>query len=202
MRVWTAARHHKWIMLIGVLAGALFALAWTYQVSWANGGLDFVLRSPGTYVIKIDAVIDTTEFGIGRSDTDMYKLSLMAPTYAQLVTSEPVLRRAESILGRPIDADLTAEAPASVPMVRLTVEGEDPTLLAPIASAVLEAMREYVSDNQSIYSVPAEFRLTVRGMGQPSEPELVSNRRTEIAIILFLLPIAIALTVAYRQEFS
>lgn len=189
------------LVLIGVLAGILLALAWIFQVSWSERGPRVVLRSPGTYIVSVDALIDTTGFGIGRSDTDMYKLSLMAPTYAQLMMSQAVLDRAETILGRPIEAKVTATAPNSVPIVQLSVEGADASRLVPIASAVVRATRDYVAASQAENDVPEAVRLTVRAMGRPSEPSLVSDRRVEIALILLLFPIVVAVVLAHRLEY-
>jgi hypothetical protein len=197
------AVYHYWpLVFVGVLVGALVALAWTYQITWVGMEPEFSTRWPAVYSTEVDVVIDTTQFGIGRSDTDMYKLSLMAPAYAQLMTSQQVQKRAESILSAPIDAQLTAVARPDVPVVALTVSGNDPGRLRPIAVALVKALEQYITDGQVASRVPANVALTVRGMGEPSTPEVVSNRRIEIAVILWCLPIVVALVLAYRLEYS
>jgi len=159
-------------------------------------------RAQDSYVTNVSAVIDTADFGLGRSDTDVYRLALMAPTYAQLLVSEPVLQAAEKALGRPIDAAVQAEPVANSPIVRLTVQGADPDGLDDTALALVEAFRNYISDNQVVSKVPDELRLTIRGIDRPTPAEPTSNRSSEIAVLLFLLPIAVAVAFAMRLERS
>jgi len=205
LRLWTAAYRHWAMVAVGILFGALVAFLWIYQVSWGHGqqrGVHVERRVPGTYVTSVNAVIDTAEFGIGRSDTDMYRLSLLAPTYAQLITSDPVMQKVEAKLGGPIDAEVIAEPVPSSPMIKLTVEGTDSRRLGETAVAVVGAFGEYLQESQGESQVPLNLRIAIRGVGQPSEPTLVSNRQVEIGLIAFCLPVATALAFAYRVEYS
>jgi len=190
------------LVAAGVVAGVILALVWTYRLSWGVDGPKLSPRFPATYVTSINAVIDTAQFGLGRSDTDMYRLALMAPTYAQLLVSEPVLQDAEKSLGAPIDALVLAKPVESSPIVQLTVQGTDRVRLRAIALAVVDAFRTYVSDSQAENQTPVNLRLTIRGIDRPTEPQPVSNRQSEIALILFSLPIAAAVVLASRIEHS
>lgn len=202
MGLWNAVRHHKLLVASGVLAGAILMIVWTYSFSWNTDGPVIAPRTQDNYVTNVSAVIDTADFGLGRSDTDVYRLALMAPTYAQLMVSEPVLQAAEKALGRPIDAVVQAEPVANSPIVRLTVQGVDRDSLDDTALAVVEAFRNYISDNQVVSEVPDELRLTIRGIDRPTPAEPSSNRSSEIAVLLFFLPIAVAAAFAMRLERS
>jgi capsular polysaccharide biosynthesis protein len=200
--MWTAIRHNIALIIVGILAGAVLATVWVYHVSWDGSRIVLTRRSPGVYTTSISAVIDTSGFGIGRSDTDMYRLALLAPTYAQLITSEPVLEKARAKLGHEIDAELTAEPVESSPMVKLTAQGDRPERLAAVLSAVVESFKEYVTESEDTAKVPSNLRITIRGVGIPSPPTLLSNRQVEIAVIAFCLPIAGAIALAMRFDRS
>jgi capsular polysaccharide biosynthesis protein len=187
-------------MTTALVAGAVLAFLWLFQLTQSPAGLSVTPKPRGTYVTTVNLVIDTAGFGIGRSDTDMYKLALLAPTYAQLVTSEPVLQKAEARLGHPIDAAISAAPVESSPMVQLSVEGLESQQLASTATAVVDAFKDYVVENQQLGSVPTDLRIIVRGIGRPSSPRLMSNRRIELGVIVFCLPLAVALLLAYRLE--
>lgn len=201
MGLWTAVRNHWQLVLVGVIGGALLAFFWTYQVTSGDSGTEIVKRSPETYTTSLTTVVDTTDFGIGRSDTNMNNLADLSPTYAQLLTSEPILRAAEASLGTSIDANAIAGAvePGS-PIIKITVQGRNPETLGRTATAVLGAFQEYVAAQQQQSRVPADLRLTLRGIGLPTTPVRKSNREAEIALVLFLLPVAAAVALAMRFE--
>lgn len=200
MRSLLVLRRYSLLVAAGAVVGAILVFWWLYQPSFKGGDFRLTPRTAGTYTVGVDAVIDTANFGIGRSDTDSYRLALMAPTYAQLMTSQSVLERAETILGRPITEQVTATAPNTVPIVHVAVEGPSPSHLASVAAAVVTATRDYVDSGQAMNDVPKEVKLTVRGMGMPSEPEFNSARNVEIAVLMFLLPLGVALAVAFRLD--
>jgi hypothetical protein len=199
----TAARRHWGLVLVGVLFGGLLAFSWVYRVSMdaESQKLHLSQRPQGTYATSLVAVVDTTDFGIGRSDTNTNNLANLAPTYAKLLTSELILRNAEASLGTTIDPEtVVATVVQDTSMIKLSVEGTESAGLGSTAQALLGALREYVAVTQQQNRVPEEFRLTVRGIGTPSEPELKSNRQAEVAVVLFLIPIAAALVIARRLE--
>jgi hypothetical protein len=70
------------------------------------------------------------------------------------------------------------------------------------AVAVVGAFQGYLADSQASSATPIDKRLTVLPMGMPAEPQLVSNRQREFAVVLLLLPMAISLGLAYRIENS
>ena len=199
----TAARRHWGLIAVGVLFGGLLAFSWVYRVSMDGDGqkLHLSQRPRGTYATSLVAVVDTTDFGIGRSDTNTNNLANLAPTYARLLTSELILHSAEASLGTTIDPEtVVATVVQDTSMIKLSVEGTESAGLGKTAQALLGALGEYVAVTQQQNRVPEEFRLTVRGIGTPSQPELESNRQVEIAVVLFLIPIAAALVIARRLE--
>lgn len=200
MGLWTAVRHHRLLVATGVLAGVILTLVWTYSFSWGDTGPMVRRRSRSTYLTTVNAIIDTEEFGLGRSDTDVYRLALMAPTYAQMLVSEPVLQQAEKALGRPIGAEVQAQPVASSPIVQLTVSGTNKDTIDDTALALVSAFSGYITENQVQSNVPDNLRLTIRAIDRPTTAQPTSNRQTEIAILLFCLPIGAALLLAYRLE--
>lgn len=193
------------LLAIGVSVGILLSLVSLLRISLEPEGPRLRPARLGTYATTLNAVIDTADFGLGRADTDVVKLSYWAPTYAQLLTSEPVLLRAEAKLGRRIAIDderekVTAEQVGPSPMIQLKVEAPTASQASATAKVLMDSLVEYIVDKQQTSATPVEQRLEVRVMGKPSTPKLVSNRRRELAFILFWLPIAGAVAMAYRLE--
>jgi len=217
MSIWTAARRHKILVLVGLITGVALASATVFKLEL---GADhrpraLSLRSPGNYVTSLDAVIDTSGFGLGSSDTDIIRLAYVAPTYAELLTSDSVLRSAEATLGgrvvirradtglgKEVDAQVSAQAVGQSPIVKLTVEAKDGRLAIETATAVISAFQEYLESSQSKSRTLADKRLTILVMGQPTTPKLASNRQREFAVLLFCLPVAFAVAIAFRIENS
>lgn len=201
-----AAMRHWYLVLGGAIIGAVLALVWTFDITWVNQGGSSVpevtRRSPETYSTTYMVLVDTSGFGIGRADANVREMTLLTPTYAQLLVSEPVLQSVETSLGAELGAEVSAKPTGDGPMIKLTVEGPDRARLATIATQVISACRDYIARQQALKGVPEELRLTVAGVGQPSKPEKVSSRQLEIAMILLCLPVALALGIAVRLERS
>lgn len=203
MALWYAAIRHWELVAVGLLFGAALVFLWVYQVVFDVHGprLSISPRFPRTYATSVSVVIDTVDFGIGRSDTNMNNLADLAPTYAQLLTSDMVLRNAGSTLRTTIDPKTVASTvePGS-PIITLKVEGTEPAGLVARAKAILGALQDYITAAQEQRQVPQQFRLTVRGLGAPTTPTLKSTRHFEIAVILGLIPLVAALALAHRLE--
>jgi hypothetical protein len=200
-RVWDAfIEHSGWISIAAVL-GLLLAFFWLFRVSLSPNNPLISQRSADKYSTTLSVVVDTTEFGIGRSDTNMNNLSDLAPTYAQLLTSDVIRRSAEASLGAKIDPKSVSDTvEQGSPMIKLSVEGTEAATLPLRAQALLNSLRDYIATGQQQNGVPQEFRLTVRGIGAPSKPEIKSNRQLEIALILLVFPVMAALALAVRLE--
>lgn len=212
--VWTAARRHWVLVLVGLLLGVLLASLAVLKVEPSVQGPRLSVRSPGDYSTNMTAVINTADFGLGSSDTDVARLAMIAPTYAEMLTSQPVLRaaqsklppgtaiqKADSTFPGSIDAQVSAEAVSQSPIVKVKVEARSKQLAVDTAVAVVSAFRRYL-DSQQSSATPVEKRLVVMEMGAPAEPQLVSNRQKEFAVVLLLLPLAMSLGLAWRIEHS
>jgi capsular polysaccharide biosynthesis protein len=216
MTVWTVVRRHTVLLLVGGVTGAVLALLTIFQIGSSAGGLPtLVLRPLQTYTTGLTAVIDTSAFGLGTSGTDVNQLANLAPTYAELLTSDQVLRRAESllpgtvtirradaVLGSQVDAQASAEAVVGSPIVNLTVEAWNGETATRVAAAVMSAFQDYLVSSQVQNGTPPAKRLAILVMGQPTTPQPASNRLRELAILLLCLPVATAYLIAYRLEKS
>jgi len=213
MTVWMAVRRHWALVLAGLATGALLAFFTVFEVGvGAGGGPRLTLKPLDTYVTNLSAVIDTSAFGLGSSDTDINRLANLAPTYAELLTSEPVLRGAETRLRGQVairrtdtgveedGAQVSAEAVLESPIVKLSVEAQDRAVTIDVAVAVMAAFQEYLAASQERNGTPVEKRLAIMVVGEPVRPVLASNRRREMALLLLCLPVVVAAVVAYRLE--
>lgn len=215
MTVWTAARQHKMLIGVSVVVGMLLASATVFSIGLKGNDLKLTSRPLGNYVTSLNAVIDTSGFGLGSSETDIIKLAYLAPTYAELLTSEPVLRKAaaalpkgtvirrtDAELGKEVDAIVHAEPVGQSPVLKLTVEARTGALATKTAAAIMAAFKDYLVSSQDDNKTLPKDRLAIIVMGEPTAPKLASNRQREFAVLLFCLPIALALLIAYRIESS
>lgn len=214
MTIWTAIRRHWVLVVVGAAAGVMLAFLTVFTVGTGlDGNPQITLKPLDTYVTSLSAVIDTSAFGLGSSDTDVDRLANLAPTYAELLASEPVLRAAETRLGGQVairradtgatdedGAQVSAEAVLESPILKLSVEAQERAVTIDVAVAVMTAFQEYLAASQAKNATPVEKRLSIMVVGEPSRPILASNRRREIALLLFCLPIAVAVVIAYRLE--
>jgi hypothetical protein len=151
-------------------------------------------------------LIDQPGFGMGRSgrfDITENKPTNLAPTYAYLALSDEVMRRASTTLGRPIDRQgvaIQAEAVQASPVFVVTVDGKDPAEIEKVAGAVAAAVESYVKEQQTANRIPRSERLTVAAFGAPSHAEALTSRDTEVAAVLFLIPLFLATGLALVAE--
>ena len=192
---------HKWIMLVGVIAGLALAVSSLFIVKVDDGHLQFVRRSNATYTATVPVLVDLPGFGLGRADVSMDKPSRMAPTFAYLVTSQDVLERVKKKIGPIPEKDKVSavEVPDS-PLFQVVVEGNDSQRVAREAVAYAQAVTDYVLERQESSDVLASSRLVLSPLGTAAPPLEVQSRDIEIAAILLLLPILTAGGVAFVLE--
>jgi capsular polysaccharide biosynthesis protein len=184
----------KWILLAGVVAGVVLAYLALYEVTYAHGGLQAEARSYSKYSATAALVVDAPGFGSVRTDVPMDKSIQMAPTFAYLATTQNVLARVEQMTGGPLAnrVKITAEAVQDSPIVTVSVEGDDPALVARVAASIPQAFSDYVSKYQTANGVAGDVRLVLRPLGSYGPPTKVQSRTVEIAAVLFLLPLLTA----------
>lgn len=209
MNLWqtvAAVRKRKWVMVAGFGAGlALAGLSlWSVGVQSRGGGLPTLIfhrKSHTVYEAKVSLLIDIPGFGVGRADVPMDKPAVMAPTYAYLATSDQVLARVRDAVGEPIDDLVIKSEPVErSPVFFVAVQGRDRDLIQRVANADAKAIVEYVTMMQERNDVPEESRLSISILGSPALPEAITSRDVEIALVLFLAPVALAFGIALAME--
>lgn len=192
---------HRWIMLIGLIAGVALAVLSLYAVKVQDRRLEFTRRSTAVYTATVPVLVDLPGFGLGRTDVPMDKPARMAPTFAYLVTSQDVLERVIKEIGPiPKEDKVTAVEVEDSPLFQVVVEGNDPKRVSIEAMAFAKAVTAYVVDRQEASGVTEGSRLVLSPLGNAAPPVEVQSRDVEIAAILLLLPIMTAGGIAFVLE--
>jgi capsular polysaccharide biosynthesis protein len=192
---------HRVIVLIGIVIGGALAFLSLFAVDVGRNAADMSIarRSHTTYKATTSLLIDTPGFGAGRADVAMDKPAVMAPTFAYMAMGDEVLARVKKELGGDIKATVTAgEVPRS-PVLQIVVEGDDAGYVAKVADTVAAALVEYVTDQQEANEVPVSERLRISVLGAPP-PETVMSRDAEIAGLFLVIPVLVAVGIAFAVE--
>ncbi len=192
---------HKWIMLIGLVAGIALAVLSLYSINVRDSRVEFTRRSTAVYTATVPVLVDLPGFGLGRTDVPMDKPARMAPTFAYLVTSQDVLERVTKEIGPiPKEDKVTAVEVEDSPLFQVIVEGNDPKRVSIEAMAFAKAVTDYVVDRQESSGVLEGSRLVLSPLGNSAPPVEVQSRDVEIAAILLMLPIMTAGGIAFVLE--
>ena len=199
--VLATVRKHKWLFAIAMVAGVALGVLALFQLSITNQRhLIITPRRTGTYSTSVSLLIEDSNYGLGRTTEEgIARGAQLAPTYAYLATSEPVLRLVRSRVGNIREA-VVGSAVRDSPVVRIAVEGSDPDRVPVVAAAAGEGLRAYIRQYQIENSIPDYERVSLRILGKPEELQVVTSRGTEIAAILFLAPFLVAFLIAATLE--
>jgi len=194
-KLFAMVSRHRWLFGIALVVGVILGVLALYQPSLSHGPAGYSMkmkpRALGTYQSDLSVLIEDSKFGLGRTDVGIRTGVDLAPTYAYLVTSQPVLDYIQSRTGR-IRETILAEPVVNSPVVKISVEGPDSGRVVQVASAAGEGLRSYIKKYVRENSIPTSESATVRILGAPSRPEQLSSRGIEIAAIVFLAPLIIA----------
>lgn len=205
-----SAWRHKWLMLVAVLVGFSLAFSSLYKVHYDAAGspgqrLKLSDRSTSVYESEIQLMLFDPAFGISRAGQDYERVDSfrraveLAPTYAHLALSDPVIASIESTTG-PVDVVLDCQSVEKSPLLAVKVIGSDAARVVEIADSIAPAFQSYLTDEQNKYEVPVYDRMAVRQLAEPSPPVARVTRGAEYAAIAFIAPIMIALSIVYILE--
>lgn len=204
-----AAWKRKWLVALGFLVGAVLSFNSLYRAD-----LEFVDGRPrvaisenshASYEANVQLMLFDPAFGIGRAGQDrerpdsFNRTVQLAPSYAALLTSQPVMRALEASNG-PVDVAIAPTPVENSPIIQVKVSGSDGARVVQIADGVAPAFMHYLKDSQESHEIPAYDRMIVRQLSAAGRPMVTISRNTEIAALAFLMPIAMVFALVFILE--
>lgn len=190
----------KWLVLVSAVIGILLAILATYNIEIGRGNkglLKLRPKSHTTYSTAISFMINDPQFSLGRAGNDptkpgnLNRIIWLAPTYAKLAISEPVMREVLKELGK-VDAEVAAEPVKDSPVFEISVRGQNPKHIRAVADAIGSSFIDYLEYNQTQHKIPQNDRIYVQILTRPDYAMAEKSRSLEMAILAFLAPIALA----------
>lgn len=195
----------KWLLLISAVIGVLLAVLATYNIEVGRGHKDLVRLRPKsytTYSTSISLMINDPQFSLGRAGNDptkpgnLSRIISLAPTYAELAISEPMMREVLKKTGK-VDAEISSEPVKDSPVFEVSVKGKDPQHIRVIADAIGSSFIDYLERNQVQHKVPKDDRIYVQVLTRPDYATAEKSRNLEMAVLAFLTPIVLAVFLAF-----
>jgi|Deesub1362A_J573_1020465.scaffolds.fasta_scaffold01351_11 uncharacterized protein involved in exopolysaccharide biosynthesis len=177
MRLIKITWKYKWLVVLGLIAG-IYCAVWGYN-------------QPRTiYETSVNLMIIDPQFSVGQgTERGMAGGISRAPTYAYLLTSQDVLRRANVKTSLAEEDMISAQAIPNTPIIKLRVRGNNPEGIRKLATDISYAFKDFLREEQAKRNVPKEKRFEVEVLGFPSEVKQLQSRKLEIAFIYFLAPL-------------
>lgn len=191
----------KWVVLLGLLVGTILAFSSLYGFVEADGAsaLRLQRRSNTVYESQVSLLVDVPGFGLGRIDSPVDHAFRMAPTYAVLVTSEPVKSTLPTRV-RNGNVSVTARALENSPVFTIAAQGTNAELVSDAAKAYAHAVVDYITRMQDESEVPEDKRLSIRVLSAPTPASALSSRDLQIAALLLVMPVGVSVAWALMAE--
>ncbi len=192
VKIWRILWRFKWLFVVALIA-SIFLAYWGYQ------------QPKIFYETRLNLALEDPSFGIGRagnlpsSVSNYERLVSLAPTYAFLLTSDGVIKKAEENIGF-LDSQVSAEPVQNTAIIILRVEGNDPVRIREVATGVARAFSEYVKEKQEEKNIPPNDRIIISILGSPSPSIQLQSRKMEIAFLFFLAPLIFSFLLAAGLE--
>lgn len=182
----------KSLVVLSVIIGSLLAF-------------NVLGQSYTTYETSLTLILDNADFALGRA---VYRLERgdsiarttdLAPVYAALLTSDKTLDEAFSKVGeRP--RSVVAEPVSDSPLITLTVKGVREAVVMNTAKEVADVFIKDMVEQQNANNIAPADRVVTSILSSPAKPRAIESRRTEIAALYFLAPVATALFAVFVME--
>lgn len=204
LKVFETGRKHWVLLLFGGFIGAILAFSTTFHfVRTPENSRHLEFRSEVVYETKMSLMIAEPHWDIGRSAAaypdGFNKASWVAPTYAQLMTSDKVKRIAEDAIG-PLRARVSAKSNKDTPILTLTVQGSDSDRTAEVARAMADAFIVYMTNQQEERDVPQSDRMEIEVLAGPQTPAPRPSGVLQQATLALLAPIVAFLGIAIAVD--
>jgi hypothetical protein len=195
-RLIAIALKRKRLLIIGVFAGIIFALFSLYRINFnmldhSKPMFYCAARTNDRYTTTVNLIIDNPGFGLGRADGGYEKGIFLAPTYSYLAISDVILEQVEKRVGKLEKGMIMSEPIEDRPIFKIIAEGTNPSFIKKAAKTTAEEFIKYLKQKQRENDVPRSDRVVVNILGDPTEPVKLKSRKIEIALLLFMLPVAI-----------
>lgn len=114
--------------------------------------LVIALVTPPTYVGRVTLLISPPAADTTISLSDVEVTQALAPTFAELATTTPLLDRVIAVTGISVDRAALAKAitthvPVGTSLIDIEVANRDPGTAAALANAIADALRVYEADS-------------------------------------------------------
>ena len=131
------ARSWFLFILAGTLLGAVI-------------GLGFAIVTPPSYTSTVKLLITPAPKDTGITNGDLQIAQALAPTFAELAVTRPILDQAIASIGVDMDATDLANAisthvPVGTSLLEISVSGQDAPLATGLANAIAEQLSAYAS---------------------------------------------------------
>jgi capsular polysaccharide biosynthesis protein len=171
-----------WFLVAGTIAGVVLSLA-------------FTLLSPPAYAGKVSLLVTPQATATGINFSDVETTQALAPTFAELATTTPVLQRVIATTGADVTVDrlaseISTRVPAGTSLIEVTVTNPNPDTAAQLANAVAAELEAYPSKGLGTQPNALKVALVVvdpaSPPAQPSGPGILIRAALGGAIALFL----------------
>lgn len=200
----------KTLIFAGMVLGIMFSFLSVYKVDISFNDqepfLSYEPRVKTVYTTKTQLVLDGPNFGLGRisqpRDNEFEKthdLSDLAAVYSYLIVSDQMKEKIIPELNA-VNGEVQAEAVKDLPIVEVSVTGTSVDGVKDIAMKVSNYFIGYVTDEQAKNNIPPDQRTVIRLISKPSDPEPIESRASEIAFIVFLMPVFGAAFAAFALD--
>jgi capsular polysaccharide biosynthesis protein len=171
-----------WFLVAGTIAGVVLSLA-------------FTLLSPPAYAGKVSLLVTPQPTATGINFGDIETTQALAPTFAELATTTPVLQRVIATTGADVTVDrlsqeISTRVPAGTSLVEVTVTNPNPDTAAQLANAIAAELEAYPSKGLGTQPNALKVALVVvdpaSPPAQPTGPGILIRAAVGGAIALFL----------------
>jgi hypothetical protein len=198
------------LLAIGILLGLLISFLAVNTIRFSMDAnqpfFSFAPRVQSVYSTTVRMVLDEPNFGLGRvgiidpnERREKRELDKLAAVYSYLVVSDDLMASLSSDI-KNADADIKATPVEGLPIIEVTVKGNNPDEIRSIASKASSNFISYFKREQVQNDVPPLDRISVRTIGEPSSAATEQSRRKELAFIFFMLPVIFAGLIAFVLE--
>jgi hypothetical protein len=193
-------------ILVGIAASFLAVNAIRFSMDANKPFFSYSPRVQTVYSTTVRMVLDEPNFGLGRvgilardERRENRDLSKLAAVYSYLVVSDELTANLTQDI-KSMDGEIKAIPVEGLPIIEVTVKGNDPEEIRNVASKATVNFINYFKNEQVRNEVPPSDRITVRTIGEPSPAVTEQSRRKELAFIFFMLPVACAALLAFVME--
>lgn len=181
---------HKLIISLSILIGIWMAIS-----AYSSGGyttyegtIRIMLNTPNSAVVSLASA----------ENADLNKLMQIAPIYSVMLTSEPVLKEVSNKMD-PLTESITAQSVEKAPIIEVTIIGNKRVQVEKAAILISQSFIKYIIGLQEKYKVANESRIGVSVLAPPTVVA-TQSRTKEIALIMFLIPVVIAVSLSFVIE--